>query len=75
MTGYVATAETDISASPKQVWTTLTDPEQIREFMFGAHVHTDWRVGHPIVWSGEYEENRTKTRARSSHSSPAAYCE
>ncbi|WP_067568156.1 SRPBCC domain-containing protein [Nocardia acidivorans] len=55
MTGYIATAETDISASPQQVWSTLTDPERIREFMFGAQVRTNWRVGGPIVWAGEYE--------------------
>ncbi|WP_328394344.1 SRPBCC domain-containing protein [Nocardia sp. NBC_00416] len=55
MTGYIATAETDISASPEHVWAVLTDPEQIRRFMFGAEVHTDWQVGSPIVWQGEYE--------------------
>jgi uncharacterized protein YndB with AHSA1/START domain len=55
MTGYVATAATDISASPKQVWEVLTDPEEIRRFMFGADVHTDWQVGSPIVWKGVYE--------------------
>ncbi|WP_227998937.1 SRPBCC domain-containing protein [Nocardia australiensis] len=55
MTGYVATAETDISASPEQVWAVLIDPEQIRRFMFGAEVRTDWQPGSPIVWKGEYE--------------------
>ncbi|MCU1641131.1 MAG: Activator of Hsp90 ATPase 1 family protein [Nocardia sp.] len=55
MTGFVATAETDIAASPKQVWAVLTDPEQIRKFMFGADVHTDWQVGSPITWQGVYE--------------------
>ncbi|WP_405139359.1 SRPBCC domain-containing protein [Nocardia sp. NBC_01388] len=55
MTGYVATAETDINASPKQVWAVLTDPEQIRKFMFGADVSTDWQVNSPITWKGVYE--------------------
>ncbi|WP_433709580.1 SRPBCC domain-containing protein [Nocardia sp. CA-084685] len=55
MTGYVATAETDISASPAQVWAVLVDPEQIRRFMFGAEVHTDWQAGSSIVWKGEFE--------------------
>jgi uncharacterized protein YndB with AHSA1/START domain len=55
MTGYVATAETEISASPKQVWEVLTDPEQIKKFMFGAEVKTDWQPGSPIVWQGVYE--------------------
>jgi uncharacterized protein YndB with AHSA1/START domain len=55
MTGFVATAVTEISASPKQVWDVLTDPEQIRKFMFGAEVQTDWQPGSPITWTGEYE--------------------
>ncbi len=55
MTGYVATAEAEISASPTQVWEVLTDPEQIKKFMFGAEVKTDWQPGSPIVWQGVYE--------------------
>ncbi|MBF6085280.1 SRPBCC domain-containing protein [Nocardia cyriacigeorgica] len=60
MTGFTATVEIDIDASPQQVWATLTDPEQIRDFMFGAEVRTDWKVGSPIVWQGEYQ-NRAYT--------------
>ncbi|WP_369028428.1 SRPBCC domain-containing protein, partial [Nocardia farcinica] len=45
---------------PQQVWATLTDPDQIRRFMFGADVRTDWKVGSPIVWQGEYQ-NRSYT--------------
>ena len=55
MTGYVATAETDISATPTQVWEVLTDPEQTKKFMFGAEVKTDWQPGSPITWEGVYE--------------------
>ena len=55
MVGFVATAETDVAAPPGKVWAALTDPEQIREYMFGSDVVTDWRQGSPIVWKGEYE--------------------
>jgi uncharacterized protein YndB with AHSA1/START domain len=55
MAGYVATAETEISAAPAQVWDVLTDPDQIRKFMFGAEVKTDWQQGSPITWQGVYE--------------------
>lgn len=55
MADYLATAETEISASPTQVWAVLTDPEQIKKFMFGAEVETDWQPGSPIIWKGVYE--------------------
>ncbi|TCC36657.1 SRPBCC domain-containing protein [Kribbella capetownensis] len=55
MTGYLATAETDIAATPAQVWEVLTDPKQLKQLWFGAEVETDWQVGSPITWSGEWE--------------------
>jgi uncharacterized protein YndB with AHSA1/START domain len=55
MADYVATAETEIDAPPNRVWTALTDPEQIQQYMFGSQVETDWRPGSPIVWKGEYD--------------------
>lgn len=55
MTGLIATAETDIDAAPERVWQALVDPDQIRQYMFGSQVVTDWRPGSPIVWKGKYE--------------------
>lgn len=55
MAEHVARAETEISASPDQVWDALTDPEAIAAFMFGSRVETDWQVGSPISWTGEYD--------------------
>jgi uncharacterized protein YndB with AHSA1/START domain len=55
MADHVATAETEISASPTQVWAALTDPERIKRFMFGSEVRTDWRQGSPITWRGVYD--------------------
>jgi len=55
MADYVATAETEIAASPSQVWRALTDPDEIKKYMFGSQVVTDWRPGSSIVWKGEYE--------------------
>ena len=55
MTDHVAHAETQISASPQQVWDALTDPDAIARFMFGAQVDTDWEEGSAITWSGELD--------------------
>jgi len=54
MNGIVATAEITIAASPTEVWTALTDPAQIKEYMFDTTVETDWQPGSVITWSGEY---------------------
>ena len=54
MAGLIANAKTDIDADPSTVWAAITDPEQIKQYMFGSQVVTDWKPGSPIVWKGEY---------------------
>jgi uncharacterized protein YndB with AHSA1/START domain len=58
MANHVATAETEIEATPDEVWKALTEPRLIEEYMFGTHVETDWQPGSPIVWKGEYDGKR-----------------
>jgi uncharacterized protein YndB with AHSA1/START domain len=53
--GLTAHAETTITAPVGAVWRGLTDPELIKEYMFGSDVVTDWQPGSRIVWQGEYE--------------------
>ncbi len=55
MTGFLASADIDISAPPERVWTALTDPEEIAKYMFGTAVESTWRPGSNITWSGEWE--------------------
>jgi Activator of Hsp90 ATPase homolog 1-like protein len=55
MAGHVAVAETEVNAKPDEVWSALTDPDAIEQYMFGSRVETDWKEGSPIVWKGEYE--------------------
>jgi uncharacterized protein YndB with AHSA1/START domain len=52
---YVATAKIEIDAPAEKVWSALTDPEQIKQYMFGSQVVTDWKQGSRIIWKGEYE--------------------
>lgn len=58
MTGIVATAEIDITAPATRVFAALTEPAQIRQYMFGSTVETDWQPGSSITWSGEYNGHR-----------------
>ncbi|MEW9871268.1 SRPBCC domain-containing protein [Arthrobacter sp. HS15c] len=53
--GHVATSSISIDAPPDQVWGVITDPAAVKEFMFGADLVTDWTVGGPIAWRGEWE--------------------
>jgi uncharacterized protein YndB with AHSA1/START domain len=52
---HVATAAISIDAPASRVWDVMTDPAAVKEFMFGADLVTDWTVGGPILWRGEWE--------------------
>ena len=52
---YTATSATTVNATPDRVWEVITDPAAVKEFMFGATLDTDWKVGSPIRWNGEWE--------------------
>ena len=58
MTDHVATAEVDISASPDQVWSAITDPAKVKRYFFGSTVESDFRPGSRITWRGEYNGKR-----------------
>ena len=51
----IAKATTTINAPASKVWDALTKPEQIKQYMFGTQVTTDWRVGSPITYKGEWK--------------------
>ena len=51
----IAKAETSVRASKQVVWEALTTPDSIKEYMFGADVESDWKVGSPITWAGEFK--------------------
>ncbi len=50
-----ATKSVDINATPEKIWEALTTPEIIKQYMFGAEAASDWKVGSPIVYKGEWE--------------------
>ncbi len=54
-TALVATATTVVDAPPSAVWRALIDPAQIKQYMFGADVLSNWVNGSPIVWKGEFK--------------------
>lgn len=55
MTNSTATASILLNATPQRVWEALTDPAQIKEYLFGTTTTTDWKKGSPITYTGEWE--------------------
>ena len=51
----IAMTQTNIDAPPARVWDALVNPEMIKQYMFGTNVVSDWKVGAPIIWKGEWQ--------------------
>jgi uncharacterized protein YndB with AHSA1/START domain len=64
MSGILAIAAIDIAAPATRVWAALTEPAQIKQYMFGSTVETDWRPGSAITWSGEYNGQRYQDKGQ-----------
>jgi uncharacterized protein YndB with AHSA1/START domain len=45
----------EVNASPEKVWAALTTPEMLKKYFFGSDVDTDWNVGSPIYFRGEFK--------------------
>lgn len=67
MTQAVVQVSKTIHAPPDEVWQALTTPSTLKTYFMGSDVETDWKVGHPIRFRGEYKgrayEDRGEIRA------------
>jgi uncharacterized protein YndB with AHSA1/START domain len=52
---YEASTSTEIQASAQQVWQALVDPGLVKLYLHGTTLETDWTVGGPVVWRGEWQ--------------------
>jgi len=52
---FTAQAKTIIHAPASKVWDALTKPELIKQYLFGSDVISDWKVGSPITYRGEWQ--------------------
>jgi len=43
-----------INATANSIWDTLTNPTKIKQFLYGTDTETDWKVGSPIKFTGNY---------------------
>ncbi|MGJ4845765.1 SRPBCC family protein [Leifsonia sp. Le1] len=44
-----------IHADRDAVWHAITDPDLIAQYLYGTRVESEWTVGSPIVYRGEWE--------------------
>ena len=61
---FVAKAAITINAPTARVWDALTQPELIKQYLFGTKVTTDWQVGSPIVYEGVWEGKAYKDKGK-----------
>ena len=66
--GLIAEAKVTIEAGSARVWSALTDPAQIKQYLFGTEATSDWQVGSSVtykgVWQGTpYEDKGTVLEA------------
>ena len=52
---FVAEKRITINASADAVWQALTDPALVKQYLHGTEMSTDWKVGSPIYWRGEWK--------------------
>lgn len=61
---FTATASITIKANTEKVWDALTNPELIKQYLFGTEASSGWKVGSSIsykgVWKGKPYEDKGK---------------
>jgi uncharacterized protein YndB with AHSA1/START domain len=64
MENFVAQASILINASPAKAWDALTNPELIKQYLFGTEAVSDWKEGSSIIykgiWQGKAYEDKGK---------------
>jgi uncharacterized protein YndB with AHSA1/START domain len=51
----LAQATISVNAPILKVWEALTNPDLIKQYLFGTTVTTDWKVGSPIIYNGQWQ--------------------
>jgi hypothetical protein len=54
---HMSRASIAIEASSADVWDALVNPATAKVYFFGAEVHSDWKEGSPITFTGAFNGN------------------
>ena len=60
----IASSSIKIKSTADQIWNILTSPENIKIYLFGTETITDWKIGNPIVFQGDYEGHKYKDKGK-----------
>ena len=52
---YSSSASVVIQAPREAIWRAITDPAIVKRYFFGTNLVTDWKVGNPLFFRGEWE--------------------
>ena len=62
MNPIIARAKVSIKAPVARIWEALTQPELVRQYLYGAEIVSDWKKGSPVtyrgVWQGKPYEDK-----------------
>lgn len=61
---HIAKASMLINAPIAKVWDAITKPELIKQYLFNTDVVSDWKVGSPIAYRGEWEGKPFEDKGR-----------
>ena len=61
---FTAKATTTIHAPVSKVWQALINPEIIKQYLFNTDVISDWKVGSPIIYRGEWQGKPFEDRGK-----------
>ena len=50
----IADATIEIDATPGEVWKAITTPSEIKKYLMGTNVTSEWKEGSAITYEGEY---------------------
>ena len=54
----ISKSSIEIMASSSKVWEALVKPAIAKKYFFEAEIITDWKVGNPITFKGEFNGNK-----------------
>ena len=59
---FEITYQTTIDAPIDLVWDALVNPDIVKQYFYGSTINTDWQIGSPIEFTGEYEGKSYKDK-------------